>query len=484
MKREKLIVTLLFFCILLVRFIPVIWIYNLGSKDPIIAGDADPLLYLGGAQEIIATGVNPFNFFPPLNFLFISAFLYFGKGHVILPMIAMAIVGWLTVIAIYLITKILFGEKAALISAIISGLYPNFVFYGITLYAETLTIFWIVYSFLMLLKHFQTSKYYYLLLAGILWGLASVTRAGLHYFSIFIAIVIFSNYFRLNRKLQFKPIAVFLLSTYLTILACGVLTFPIHGCISLDSKNGVASAVHGANRITTPCTDYGHIRGNVFYDINNCGEKWPVGSHLYNQEILRLRTWKIYLKILEFISQEPLIYLKNSLMKLSCFWSPNQYVIHFIKTKFQHHNSLIIGVVCLIISLSYVIVICGGFLGSAMRRDPFRLIFIFFIVFYCIMIFLTVGNSKLRLPMMPLFIIYCSYFIAHIGIKNASWKKPLLNKWIMIIIFIFICNSIYRYREINLSPAEIQVRKLELCKEMGFSKTARYLLKSVSQQRN
>lgn len=50
----------------------------------------------------------------------------------------------------------------------------------------------------------------------------------------------------------------------------------------------------------------------------------------------------------------------------------------------------------------------------------------------------------------------------------------------MIIILILICNSIYKYREISVSPAEINVRKIELCNTLGFYKTALYLLKEYS----
>ena len=41
---------------------------------------------------------------------------------------------------------------------------------------------------------------------------------------------------------------------------------------------------------------------------------------------------------------------------------------------------------------------------------------------------------------------------------------------------VFLCNGIYKYREIVLSPSEVCVRQIELCNELGFPKTAAYLL--------
>ena len=462
-----------FFIIFFIRIIPVFIIAISSNKGFIDIGHADPLLYLGGAQAIIKTGTNPFNFFPPLNFLFIAAFLYLGKGNAIVPLGAIAVVGWLTVLGIYLLAKELFGKKIALIAAIMSGVYPNFIFFGVGFYSETLTIFLIVFSFLLLVKYFQTSRNYYLLLSGVLWGLASQTRGGLHYFSLFIAVVIAVYCCGHGWRSLLKLIAVFLISTYLTIFAIGSIVSPIQGESSLNSKSGIGSFVHGANRITTACPDYGDVRGNIFYDINNCKEKWPDGSQLYSDDLMKLDTFHIALKFVAFVLQDPGLYLKNSFMKLSCFFSPNQNVIIFIKTKFDSVHPFFAGAVCLGISLLYIFIICGGLLGIVFSRDPFRPVFISFIIFYCLLVFFTVGNSKLRLPLMPFFIIYCSYFI--MSFKNGTWKRAFSNKWILIIILFFLSNSIYKYHEILLSPAEIAVQKIELCNHLGFPKTALYL---------
>jgi len=47
-----------------------------------------------------------------------------------------------------------------------------------------------------------------------------------------------------------------------------------------------------------------------------------------------------------------------------------------------------------------------------------------------------------------------------------------------ILMLIFLANSIYKYQEIRLSPAEIMVQKIELCTKLGFPKTALYFLEN------
>lgn len=485
MHSKQLDILVLFLFLLFMRIVPVI--ATLLGTNLLPLGGTDPLLYLGGARSILSGGVNPFNFFAPVYFYFVAACLYLGRGSVIVPIGATALVGWLTVIGIYQLAKKLFNEETAFIAALLTGIYPNLIYFGASLFPETLTIFLIVFSFLMIIQYFNTSQQYLLILSGILWGLASQSRGGLHYFSMFIALAILIHNYRVKKIILWKPIFTYLVITYLTIVTIGIVVFPTHGELALNSKSGVGSFVHGLNRITTSCEDYGDILGNIFYDINNCvydikdcGEKWPADTQIFSKDIFELGTGNILSKAARFIAESPLLYIKNSLRKLSCFWSPNQLVIGDIKTRFQDVNSLIVGGVCLGICLLYISIICGGLWGISLSRDSFRPLFISLIVFYCVMIFLTVGNSKLRLPLMPFFIIYCSYFITSISGKTCSWRKVIFHKWVLIIMVIFLCNGIYKYREIALSPAEITVRKIEMCNELGFYRTALYLYNNLN----
>ena len=69
-------------------------------------------------------------------------------GHAIVAICAMAVIGWLTVIGVYHLAKRLFNEKAAFLAALLTGIYPNLIYFGANLFPETLAIFWIVFSFL------------------------------------------------------------------------------------------------------------------------------------------------------------------------------------------------------------------------------------------------------------------------------------------------------------------------------------------------
>lgn len=96
------------------------------------------------------------------------------------------------------------------------------------------------------------------------------------------------------------------------------------------------------------------------------------------------------------------------------------------------------------------------------------------IFFYCALIFLAVGNAKLRFPLMPFFLIYCAYFLSHL--KDGMWRAAVFNKWNIILVLIFLCNTVYKYSELLLSPSEIHMQKIELCNQLCFPKTVLYLI--------
>ena len=484
MNREKQsAVYLVLLSALLVRIGAALWIYGDIGSDPARPAphlypfrvDRDPLIYLMGAQQIIDTGINKLNFFPPLHFLFMAGCLLLGKGSMLFPVFANALVSWFTVVGIYLLAKGLYGERTALLAAVISGFYPNFIMYGLSLHPEMLTLFWIVTSSLMLVRYFHTAGFSYLVLSGVLWGLASQTRGGLHIFSLFMVTAVVVSLRGSNLRVMLKAAGGFLVATYATILAIAITVYPVHGDLSLNSKTGIGSVIAGVNRLSSACTDYGHTRGNIFYGVLP-EEGWPEGSQLDPQELLKLKTGQIFLRLAAFIIEDPLTYLKNSLGKLSCLWSPNQLIIKYVKIKkVNDSDALWVNALCLVMGCIYGSVVIGGLCGTALARGPFRLLFILFIVFYNLLIFLAVGNSKLRLPLMPFFMIYCAYGMTAIA-NGTSWKKILSKKWLLVVMAIFMANGIYKSREFLLSPAEVYVRNIELRTELGFPKTALSLL--------
>ena len=134
--RKQAVILSVLLCALLVRVLVAVLVYWIPLSDSVhypFQLDRDPALYLMGAQQIIETGINEFNFFPPLHFLFLTACLYIGNGNMFIPALASGLVGWLVVVGTYLLAKSLYDDRIGLIAALISGFYPNLIIYGLSL---------------------------------------------------------------------------------------------------------------------------------------------------------------------------------------------------------------------------------------------------------------------------------------------------------------------------------------------------------------
>lgn len=466
---------ILFFVILLVRIAPVLAVYKLTGSAVLNPFELDPVLYLGGAGSIVASGINEFPFFAPLNFQFIAGLLFLGGGNALLPALANACVGWLTVVVLYFLARELFDERSALIAAALMGLYPNFVFYGITFYAETLAVFFIVCSFFLLVRYFNTDQLRYVLSAGIMWGLASQTRGGLHFFSLGLCVAIILHVRNKCLLGSLKLFCVLLASVYSVIAVVGLMAAPFNEGMTLNSKSGMGSVLHGANRVINCSSDYGLYRESLFYAIFDVGEPWPEGSHPYSDELIQQDALTIMSVFMAFVMQDPLSYVKSGFERLSFFWSPNQLMIKFLKLRAYYRAPLVIDVLCLALSLLFAGVLCAGCMGFVHARDPFRSLCALFFVFYCVLIFFTTGNAKLRLPLMPFIMMYAGYFCSLLVGRKTAFTK-LSAACCVFVCGLIIVNGIYRYQDIAISPGEFNVRQAETSFNLGFPKTALFLL--------
>lgn len=465
-------------CIVCIRLFPVIAYYGSGSASALRGGCMDSILYLNGAQSLLSDAVGilgpqPLSVFPPLNFLYIAFFLLIGNGHILAAALGMFLTGILTVLAVYVLAAELFGNRVALVAAVITGLYPNLVFFSMTFYSENLAMLLFVAAFWAIVKYRHTRHTGFLFMAGLLWAAFSFTRGGVHYFAVLIGAYLAVIRFRDGLGAAVRPFAAFVLTTYLTMFMLNAALFPLKGDFALDSKNGVATALHGTNRIFNPCTDYGNLE-TIFFLANEIGESWPEGTLIYNDSYAKMPSWKVYLEIANYIAEEPITYVKMCFERLSFSWSPNQYVIYFLKFKLRDFDQNLVGGLCNLIALSCLLIVSCAVLGLFISKDCLRAPFIIYVLFSCLLVCLTAGNTRYRLPLMPFFAIYCAYFIVSVRKAVISQVKPIPVICLLGLLALLWANGVYRYVEdFRFSYNDYTLRLIERSLQEGFPKTAK-----------
>ncbi|MEW6679755.1 MAG: glycosyltransferase family 39 protein [bacterium] len=146
----------------------------------------------------------------PIYPLFL-AFVYFVFGHSYLAVrILQAIIGALTCIFVYLIGKRIFGKNCGVLASLFCALYPHLITTTGFVLTETLFTFLLSVSIYFLLKGLEKRKF--LILAGIFFGLSTLTRSVTLLFPFFL-LVCFLILKKKGAILDFCIISIFMTAT-------------------------------------------------------------------------------------------------------------------------------------------------------------------------------------------------------------------------------------------------------------------------------
>ncbi|MCH2570193.1 MAG: glycosyltransferase family 39 protein, partial [Planctomycetes bacterium] len=122
---------------------------------------------------------------PEDNVLFLTPLV---PQHLLIARLIHAILGTLTVYLVYLLTKVIRNRKSAQIAAAMAACYPPFILFSVVILSETLFSVFLLLQLLVTLKIIQLCKAeptikqrwrqtFLRFISGILWGLATLTRA-------------------------------------------------------------------------------------------------------------------------------------------------------------------------------------------------------------------------------------------------------------------------------------------------------------------
>ena len=157
-------------------------------------------------------------FSPPLfNYLLAILTILFGEKIEVLRILSV-VFGSLTVCFMYLLGKALYDRKVGLLSAFFLCFSSYHCLYSRIIHIEALTLFFAVaFSYFFWMGYFRSEKMWYLVMAGIILGLAMDTK----YISLFLIIAIFIVVLWVKRSFRAlidKKIAIVLIVAFLFFL--------------------------------------------------------------------------------------------------------------------------------------------------------------------------------------------------------------------------------------------------------------------------
>lgn len=397
-KRNVLIIlTIILFCAFLLRLV---WIYKFSSQ----VLTSDPFYYDQTAQSILKgegyRNGHMFAYRPPVYPYFLAG-VYSIFGNTYLPVkLVQAFISIFSCFIMFLLTKRLLNEKAALFSTFLFAFYPPFIRFSGELWTETLFVFLILGFFLFLYKYQQSSQLRNGVISGILLGIASLTReVALYFLPLVLIWIIICNRRVDSRKVLINKVLIIVIPMLLIIMPWVIRNYVVFKTIIPVSTNGGVNFYMGNNPQAT----------GEFYWVLPTGCVWPnTQGELTDKEmsIAEIAVYKeCYKEGLVFILKNPFKALGIWSKKLMLLWRPPIYKMDITPLT----PETILRIIWFVFYISILALFIPGFLVSLKMFGSNWLVFHFWVLFISfIQMLAACADSRYFLPIVPALIIFSS----------------------------------------------------------------------------
>jgi Tfp pilus assembly protein PilF/4-amino-4-deoxy-L-arabinose transferase-like glycosyltransferase len=160
------------------------------------------------AQEIAEGKLlqrTPFYRAPAYPFFLGSIYSIFGHGYYLSRLIGI-IIGALSCVFVYLVGKEIFSQKVAVLSALLACFYGMFLYFDAMLLTTYLEVFFCLVGVFWTMKWVRNKINSHLIIAGLFWGLASVTRPNFLIFVPVFAMYVFLTFKRQSFRERLHPV--------------------------------------------------------------------------------------------------------------------------------------------------------------------------------------------------------------------------------------------------------------------------------------
>lgn len=362
------------------------------------------------------------------------AYRLFGHTYYI-PRLIGIIIGALSCMLILLTGKEIFSYKIGALAGLLACFYSMFLYFDAMLLTVYLEIFFSVLATLFLIKWLKTRINVLLILAGLFWGLASITRP-----TFLVCILVFAAYlFVIAHKERLKE----RLKRFILLIACAIPIIASVMIINLTiGKDNVPLAWNGGI--------------NFYLGNNQAANGWSATSPEidktwlggYKDAIIiaeldmnrKLRFSEVsnywFRRGLQYIFSQPInwfvLILKKAYLLVSAYEFPNN---QSIKT-YQSFSPLL-RIPLLNFGIVIALAILGFIIAPKQKTTKAALLFL---LTYSLTTILFFVPARYRMPLIPLLLIFAAYAIFWIiqELRSKNYKKIALSGGLIVFIFGFV----------------------------------------------
>jgi hypothetical protein len=325
---------------------------------------------------------SPILFYPPAYPYFIAA-VYAGLGGLTAVKWTQVLVGALLVPAVGRAGRSTFSPRAGLFAAAAAAFYPELVWFSVHFWSETLFLVLLWWGFERVLAAQASGRTGAAVAAGLLWGLASLTRETALYFvpvaGLWLALAARGQGHAARRA---APAAAFVAAATLTVAPWTYRNWVVFHAFVPVSTFGAHSLWQGNTRL--PLDEFYRQTDSV---------PDPIGQY----RLARERA------LSDIRDRQPLWLFEKLRVELPELWAPATHVsVLFDRNAYGPVGVTTRALVEAVMIAPYLALLVLAVPGvAALRLDPGRALLLLFFLYYNALHVITYGQDRFRLPLMP-----------------------------------------------------------------------------------
>jgi Dolichyl-phosphate-mannose-protein mannosyltransferase len=353
------------------------------ALEPATSPQADETMWLTWGTEVLPS---PDVAFSPRQLRFIfhpPAYLYFLgvpfalTGSLTAVKYLQCVVGVLVTPALGLLGRRAFGDRAGLVAAFLAAVYPELVWFAAHFWAETLFTVLLWWAIERLVASDETQSLRAAFAAGVLWGLAVLTRETVLYFIPLAAL-----WLAWRRPGGLRRAALYAASALLVVLPWTARNYLVFDAFVPVSTAGALNLWQGNTRLS---------REQVYE------EYWAVHGRIPKYEHARRRAVEAILE------RQPLWLFEKLRSELPEFWAAHaQPIVHIERGAYGPLKRPVALAAVAVVLAPYLAVLALFVLGLAwLPPSRAAVLVLSFLAFYVLLHVAAHAYPRYRLPAMP-----------------------------------------------------------------------------------
>ena len=352
---------------------------------------------------------SPSAYRPPVYPFFLATiYKLFGHNYFAVK-VMQSIVGALTCVLIYLISIEVFSRKVGIISALISSVYPAFLYYTNTMIMEIVLIFIVAVTVLLFVKAVKHKTLKYQIAFGVSIGIASLCRPAMLLYPFFA--MLFMYFIYSNKKEFFKHTGLMFISMLIVLTPWTIRNYVVFGKILPVVAKGMGSQIWTGLR--TAEMDPHDLDNRVFKSAVEIRDSLTAGrTEIDAQEML------LKLAFREILSN-PIDYVIVTFKKVGKLWYHPIGAIRTLPKYSQTAANLLIVAYYIMLGLALTGLIMS-FKNRLLYSAPFLITIFYFTAVHSLLLTL----NRYRVSALPFVIIFSAYGLTEIYQRLKERFRP------------------------------------------------------------